>query len=191
MTLDEALELGPFSLHRLVQALLKAGKLIPLIYEYPAGEVAYQAVTGYAKSLGQEQPKLRLKTIEVESTPIDWLAELSDDRAQIRYLAGQRQMQTLEELSMPPAAEPTLRRGGVYIITGGVGGLGRIFAEHLVQKCDARLVLVGRSELGEAKQHFLAGLGDSAIYLKADVSTTEGAGRVVHESKRRMARFPA
>ena len=184
-TLDEALELGPFSLHRLVQALLKAGKAVPLVYGYPAGEVAYEAVAGYAKSLRLEQPKFRLKTVEMEFTPVDLLAELSDERPQIRYLAGQRQMRTLEELSMIPAAEPTLRRGGVYVVTGGAGGLGRIFAEHLVQKYDTRLVLVGRSELSEARRHFLEGLGDRAIYVKADVSTTEGAERVVSESKRR------
>ncbi len=185
VSLDEALERGLYSVHRLVQALLKGGKAVPFVYQYPASEVVYEAVTGYAKSLRQEQPWLRLKTVGVDSTPVDLLAELSDDRSEIRYLAAQRQMRTLEELSARPAIETPLRRGGVYMVTGGAGGLGRIFAEHLVQKYDARLALVGRSELDEAKRQFLERLGENAIYVRADVSTFEGAARVVDESKHR------
>ena len=95
-------------------------------YEYPASEAVYQAVTGYAKSLRQEQPKLRLKTVGIDGTPVDHLAELSNDRLEIRYLAGQREVLTLEELSARPNTETPLRRGGVYIITGGAGGLGPV-----------------------------------------------------------------
>ena len=54
-----------------------------------------------------------------------------------------------------------------------------------MQKYDARLVLVGRSELDEVKQQFLQGLGDHATYVRADVSTAEGAERIVSESKHR------
>ena len=47
--------------------------------------------------------------------------------------------------------EPAFRRGGTYVITGGLGGLGRVFAEHLAQKYDARLVLTGRSVVPETE----------------------------------------
>ncbi len=38
-----------------------------------------------------------------------------------------------------------LREEGVYLITGGLGGLGLTIAEHLARTCRARLVLIGRS----------------------------------------------
>jgi phthiocerol/phenolphthiocerol synthesis type-I polyketide synthase E len=47
------------------------------------------------------------------------------------------------------ASQPRLRERGVYLITGGMGGLGLVFAEHLAREARARLVLVGRSPLPE------------------------------------------
>ncbi|MCZ7679542.1 MAG: SDR family NAD(P)-dependent oxidoreductase [Sandaracinaceae bacterium] len=38
-----------------------------------------------------------------------------------------------------------LREEGVYLITGGLGGLGLTIAEHLARTCRAKLVLIGRS----------------------------------------------
>ncbi len=40
-----------------------------------------------------------------------------------------------------------LRQDGVYLITGGLGGIGLAMAEYLAQTINARLVLVGRSPL--------------------------------------------
>jgi acyl transferase domain-containing protein/acyl carrier protein len=40
-----------------------------------------------------------------------------------------------------------IKPGGVYFITGGLGGLGLTLAEHLVQSKNAKLVLVARTEL--------------------------------------------
>lgn len=42
---------------------------------------------------------------------------------------------------------PPLRERGVYLVTGGLGGIGLAIAEHLARSCRARLVLVGRSPL--------------------------------------------
>jgi acyl transferase domain-containing protein len=40
-----------------------------------------------------------------------------------------------------------LKEGGVYLITGGLGGIGLVFAEHLSKNYKARLVLTGRTSL--------------------------------------------
>ncbi len=51
-----------------------------------------------------------------------------------------------------------LRKHGVYVITGGLGGLGLALAEELVAKQQARLVLLGRTPLPPRTQwpHILA-----------------------------------
>ncbi len=50
---------------------------------------------------------------------------------------------------LPLASEETgrakLRQGGAYILTGGVGGIGLVLAEHLAKTAAAHLLLVGRS----------------------------------------------
>jgi polyketide synthase PksN len=185
-SLDEGLERGLFSVHYLAQALLKGGRTGRIVYVHPKDEPVYEAVSGYAKSLRQEQPKLRMKTVAVDDTAIDLLAELNDEQPEIRYIAKQREARTLEELSFGPIGDSVLRRGGVYIITGGAGGLGRIIAEHLVRKYDARLVLAGRSELSESKRAQLEELGPSVLYVRADVSTMDGASQAIRLAKERF-----
>jgi len=44
---------------------------------------------------------------------------------------------------------PTMREKGVYLITGGFGKVGLVFARYLAKTCRARLVLVGRSSIPE------------------------------------------
>jgi acyl transferase domain-containing protein/acyl carrier protein len=43
-------------------------------------------------------------------------------------------------------AQAPLRDRGVYVVTGGLGGIGLTLAGHLARACRARLVLVGRSD---------------------------------------------
>jgi malonyl CoA-acyl carrier protein transacylase len=88
------------------------------------------------------------------------------------------------------ASGPLLKRGGVYLITGGMGYVGLVLARHLAERWNARLVLVGRSPLDppptdtadDAMQDRKAkpsprerlaelnALGGEAIYVQADVS---------------------
>ena len=44
-------------------------------------------------------------------------------------------------------AAPKLRRGGCYLITGGLGGIGGVIADWLARDYGARLVLLGRTPL--------------------------------------------
>lgn len=46
----------------------------------------------------------------------------------------------------------------MYIITGGLGGLGRVFAAYLAETAQAQLVLTGRSPLDREKEAKLAAL---------------------------------
>jgi phthiocerol/phenolphthiocerol synthesis type-I polyketide synthase E len=66
----------------------------------------------------------------------------------IAVRAGRRWVPDHEQVRVP-AAEPTaaLRERGVYLITGGLGGIGSTVAEDLARRVDARVVLVGRTGL--------------------------------------------
>ncbi len=69
----------------------------------------------------------------------------------VAYRSGQRWVQTLEEVTLGPvaAAQSPLRERGVYMIVGGVGGVGLEVAEYLAKTVSARLVLVSRSAPSE------------------------------------------
>jgi acyl transferase domain-containing protein/acyl carrier protein len=58
-----------------------------------------------------------------------------------------RWAQTFEAVRLEADTKTPLRDRGVYVITGGLGGIGLTLAEHFARACRARLVLVGRSAL--------------------------------------------
>jgi acyl transferase domain-containing protein/thioesterase domain-containing protein len=70
------------------------------------------------------------------------------ENAVIAYRGGERLVLAFER-SRPQAQATTLRDEGVYLVTGGLGGLGLAIAGHLAEKARARLVLLGRSTLPE------------------------------------------
>jgi polyketide synthase PksN len=75
------------------------------------------------------------------------------------------------------------------VITGGLGGLGLIFARFLATQYQARLVLSGRSASGpesEARVRELEALGAEVMYCQADVSCAEDVERLVAGAKARF-----
>ncbi|HEX6290965.1 MAG TPA: KR domain-containing protein, partial [Herpetosiphonaceae bacterium] len=102
----------------------------------------------------QEYPQIACRSIDVALPPpgvqtgklLDQLvAELGSDSAErvIAYRGGQRWAQSYEQVRLEerPDAMP-LRARGVYLITGGLSGVGLALAEHLALSVQARLVLV-------------------------------------------------
>jgi acyl transferase domain-containing protein len=60
-----------------------------------------------------------------------------------------RWIEEVERSPLPPAEASSLRlrEGGVYLITGGLGGIGLTLAEALAERVGAKLVLVSRTAL--------------------------------------------
>ena len=68
----------------------------------------------------------------------------------VAYREGARYVQRFEPLQLAaPEADAlgSLREGGVYLITGGMGDLGLNLAAFLARQHKAKLVLVGRTPL--------------------------------------------
>src|SRR5204862_6515008 len=64
------------------------------------------------------------------------------------YRNTDRWVQQYEPAPLRPiSGNVPLRRGGVYLITGGLGDLGLGLAEHLAKAAQANLVLISRSSL--------------------------------------------
>ena len=118
---------------------------------------------GACKVIPQEYPHRTCRSIDLLvptiGTPsderlIDQLtAELTARASEsvVAYRESQRWVRTFEAKRLDPAVEgrSRLREGGVYLITGGLGGIGLVLAEHLARTVRARLVLVGRSTFPE------------------------------------------
>ncbi|HET9210498.1 MAG TPA: type I polyketide synthase, partial [Thermoanaerobaculia bacterium] len=111
---------------------------------------------GPLKSMAQEYPSLRCVGIDVPWPPAPSLAgkliaetTVEPARPVAAYRGNSRWVQDYEavRLEAPAPGALPLRERGVYLITGGLGGLGLTFAEMLAREHRARLVLLGVSAL--------------------------------------------
>ncbi|MCB0207829.1 MAG: SDR family NAD(P)-dependent oxidoreductase, partial [Anaerolineae bacterium] len=153
----------------------------------------YAPLVGLLKTAWLEQSNIRGKIITVASLQADRLIPLLDREMrsnsffemEIRYdAAGSRTIKTLHEIEITTQEKRVyLRPGGVYWITGGLGGLGRIFARHLLdQGQPITVILSGRSALDAAGQQYLAELNQAngtAVYLPVDISVRADVERAV------------
>ncbi|MBU6399908.1 MAG: SDR family NAD(P)-dependent oxidoreductase, partial [Verrucomicrobia bacterium] len=162
----------------------------------------FGSVSGLLKSLKLERPAISIRTISLESwqTPesaallLRECARARTGEFEVRFEGGTRQVKKLETGWGEPAAPVPVgfQEGAVCLITGGAGGLGRILAEHLVQKYRARLVLTGRSELDPARGSWLAALqqgGAQVKYLRGDISRREDVEQIVSAARAAFGRI--
>ncbi len=96
--------------------------------------------------------------------------------ASVCYEGAERYVLTVQPspvaLARPAVAEAGIKQGGTYLITGGFGGLGLIFARYLAQRYSARLILTGRSPMNAERKAIadeLTRLGGQVQYIQADV----------------------
>jgi acyl transferase domain-containing protein/acyl carrier protein len=171
---DTSQERGFYSLLYLARALGEQEHTEPLYIEVLSSNmqvvigdeiVCPEKVTmlGPCKVMPQEYPHLVCRSIDIiapasGSQEEQWLldqlvAEFATQSAEtcVAYRGRHRWIQTFEPMRLPETATPPgcLRPGGVYLITGGLGGIGLVLAEYLAQTVQAKLVLLGRSALPE------------------------------------------
>jgi acyl transferase domain-containing protein/aryl carrier-like protein len=116
---------------------------------------------GICQTIPHEMPNITVRNIDVAiptagSRQETWtveqiLAEIETDQKDciVAYRGYDRLVQTFEPTPMPDSQglEHKLREQGVYLITGGLGGIGLTLAQYLAKTVRAKLVLVNRSGL--------------------------------------------
>ncbi|MFJ6215669.1 SDR family NAD(P)-dependent oxidoreductase [Streptomyces sp. NPDC092296] len=106
-----------------------------------------------------------------------------DQGTTVRLDGAGRAVRRLDVSAAPePVADVPLRHGGVYLITGALGGLGRELARHLAARWSARLVLAGRGPADDRAQALLAEIraaGGDGVYVAADCAQRDGARSAV------------
>ncbi|MBF0627814.1 MAG: SDR family NAD(P)-dependent oxidoreductase [Magnetococcales bacterium] len=78
------------------------------------------------------------------------------------------------------------RAGGVYLITGGTGGMGLAMAEHLVRRHRAKVILISRSGASAALTGRIAAWGGEVLVLAADVADREAMTRALDQARERF-----
>jgi acyl transferase domain-containing protein/acyl carrier protein len=105
-----------------------------------------------ARCAAAEQPTLRCRHVDIDlgGDGVEQMLEelliepVSTDAA---WRGGRRWVLEHDQVALGSVEQGPWRDRGVYLITGGLGGLGLILARHLARSVGARLALVGRSGL--------------------------------------------
>ena len=185
-------------------------------------------VLGPVLTISHEYPQLRCRSVdidmqeistvgqsatsEVDTSPIHdaLLNELLIDESPTPMVAIRRQIrwsQKYERAHLKPANVSRIRRGGVYLITGGLGGIGLQLAEHLAKQHQTKLILLGRSGLPDRStwsqyltEHTdrdpkaqkikrlldIESSGSSVLPLAADVANLEQMTAALAEAQKRF-----
>ncbi|BCJ96173.1 hypothetical protein acsn021_37420 [Anaerocolumna cellulosilytica] len=117
----------------------------------------------------------------------------------VAYRGKQRWIQVFETVKIERNVNSSyLKQQGLYLITGGLGDLGFNLAKHLIKTYNAKIVLLGRSDLssidrnaridGEvdkfARLKELKNLGGIVLYYPCDVSDAGQTAAIIAEVER-------
>ena len=178
-------------------------------------------ILGPCKVIPQEYRNISVSSIDIEIPSLEGhqeerlikqlMNELAADRGDpvVAYRGDYRWTQTFEAVSLqrPKDASTGLRQEGVYLITGGLGGIGLSLGEYLAQAVQAKLVLTGRSTFPERqnwkewlathedgdetsrkilKLQTLEHLGAELLILSADVTNRKQMQDVIDQTRERF-----
>lgn len=127
---------------------------------------------GLGRVIGAEQPELRCRVIDLSSdeSTVDsaaatltdiLLTETQDNQLVIRD--GQFQVPRMRQANIPRKLDTTLsvNADASYLITGGLGMLGRQAAKWLAERGATQVVLVSRRDPDESTREFLHEIGST------------------------------
>jgi malonyl CoA-acyl carrier protein transacylase/acyl carrier protein len=165
---ERAQRAGYYSLLRVVQAVAEGGggseSVVAQVLAVTAGAAAgageggraeWATMAGVSRVAGQETGGLRCGVADVERGEGEAWAERVAERVlaearggvrdgEVRWRGGRRWVRSFEQVQAKSEADllPPLRHGGLYVITGGLEGVGFEIAKYLARKAGAKLLLV-------------------------------------------------
>lgn len=170
--------------------------LVQIVISTQNEQQLFAGLTGLLQTVQLENPRIMGQLIETgtEETAEGIIEKLKDNCQcpsdyRIRYQGGKRWVLDWREKAFTKeiAAIPWLDQG-IYLITGGAGDLGLIFAKEIAQKVKgATLILTGRSMLNKDKQVKLQALEDTGVhivYKQVDVTQNEAVADLIQNIQR-------
>ncbi len=188
-TLDEARQLTCASLLHLVQGI--TGSQAPRLWLITRGSqpvlvtdeingLGQSMLWGLGKVVAIEHSELRCTRIDLDPGETEvatlWDELHHDGDEEIAFRHGTRFVSRLKRLSIPAEPNKLIRADGLYLITGGTGGLGLAVSQWLVQQGARHLVLLSRTGVSAATEAAIESLrkaGAEVSVFKTDVAVPE------------------
>jgi acyl transferase domain-containing protein/acyl-CoA synthetase (AMP-forming)/AMP-acid ligase II/acyl carrier protein len=158
------------------------------------------------------EPGTRQEQELVDLLVQEFKIKIRDKDKMIAFRSGHRWEQVIEpvEMEKPGDAAAGLRENGVYLVIGGLGGIGFILARHLARAVKAKLVLTARSAFPprEDWDHWLSGhnpddkislhigkireleaLGAEVLVFSADVADFHQMRQVINRAQQQFGKL--
>jgi phthiocerol/phenolphthiocerol synthesis type-I polyketide synthase E len=209
--------------HRFQQIEIVTDRLESVLGEV-IEEVQRAEVFGLASAIAEEYRGTQCRAVDVQFSAevssqdeTDRIASqiLEEIRAagsgmSVAYRQGRRWQKGWTPAPLRSAATDPFRTGGVYLITGGIGGIGYSVAHSLLRQYQARVVLTGRTALPPrdewaawlAAHHVddaisrrilrmqkLETSGGEVLFAAADVSSKQAMAKLIAQTERQFGKI--
>lgn len=168
---------------------LKIKAHILFFYACNSKDVSCQEGVGaLLKTAVRENGKISYQMIGIEQEKEYLIEDIAqkekEENIEIKYFHGERYRKHYEMFSVNEnlASQKVLNANGVYLITGGTGKIGMIFARRIAASVGGTIILTGRSSLTEAineKVNELCRYGAKAEYIQMDVTSSSDVNHAV------------
>ena len=158
----------------------------------------YALLLGLGKTLSREHNHCRFLSADLDDgLPSEQMAAVAGSPAfdSIGESCWRGEMEYRKVLKLDSSARSSLapfQQQDVFLIAGGLGGVGRELAEFLNVKYRGRLVLLGRSRPSKSQETLLRKLqqdGADVQYLQCDLDDEEAVGGAIAETASKFGRI--
>lgn len=166
------------------------------VLEQEAQRPGRAAGLGVATAALHEIPHLRVRAVDlpaVTSARAPALAEallnetlIEDLSREVAYRGRHRYIRHHSAVRLDAPATARLRERGVYLITGGLTGIGLAIATELARRHRARLVLISRSARRNEAVEQLESLGAEVHVAAADIADATAVAQVARDIRARF-----
>lgn len=194
----EDYSLGLFkNIQEIIKGKPKGTTLLQVLVPAQGAEQMFAGLSGLLKTAHVENPNMfgQVIAVEKEESPEELIRKLKENSdtpedQEIRYEGEKRFACSFEEapgsgITGDRYSNIPWKEGGVYLITGGTGGLGLIFAKEIASQVKSvTIILIGRSDLNEEKRAKFSAIGSGAVkieYKSVDVSNKEAVAALVQK----------
>lgn len=151
-------------------------------------------IPGLVRTAAAEELVRSARHVDHEPVAESWrwadlaFAELAGgDEPVVARRGSERYALRLRMVGAPAASGPAIAAGGLYLVTGGLGGVGFELAQYLLAAYGVRLLIVGRTPESESEEvrsrvGELAELGD-VRYVQANVADRAAVSGAVVEAE--------
>jgi|GEM_PF-1688956 len=153
-------------------------------------EAQYFALAAFAATIRAEYPAVATRVMAVDEKIL--LPDIAALCAEVKVAKRKNgiwyeRVISSSPLQNVPSTQIAMRQQGVYLITGGTGGLGRLLAMDIARRYQCKVILCGRRKQDSDIDRLLleiAKFGGEGRYMQGDISVQATVEEIISRTKR-------